>query len=295
MTSCEAISCVWLERGYKAYKINQVFPRTWKTFSDHPAWPCCRASDSKAKAASSAPVPLMSHEPQLGWFPCSTTAWFWFTGAPQQSYAKAAGWGKAALQGFSLLRWGSTGHFPLHDHHEWQGHQHGQTWRMCEKRGSRPITCPPWASSEWELTPGRGKSQRKKMRHASGTLMWRLVASLYLQTRRAGYTGGLQLGEGHMQHPKAGKQLQWVTVSPLLLLLLTAKFLLNHRRNIAALEVNSYPKITEHTGNELFLSNTVVLLVTRGPDTCIRGFTSDEVNHNHTDGKELLLFSRGGI
>ena len=130
----------------------------------------------------------------------------------------------------------------------------------------------------------KGEDQRRRTRHASGTLTWklpqrRLVVRLYLQnvryhrrhtgrqrgrgTRRVRYTGGTQLGEGHMQHPGAGKQLQWAAVPcscfcPQPDSCIIREEILQLQR--AILPTPKQP--SEHTGNKLFLSNTAVLFYT---------------------------------
>jgi len=152
------------ERGYRADGTIQVLPSMWKAFSNHQAWPCCHASDSKHKASfiCSRPTVLwlhphpISHRPQLGHFPCSMV-WPMVAQEPPKittHACKIAGWGKAALQ--------VTSHDTTITKATYTGmreaHQCGQTWRTWERTARRLSSHSPWASSNESLHQGVKKN-----------------------------------------------------------------------------------------------------------------------------------------
>lgn len=205
-----------------------------------------------------------------------------------------------------------------------EGHRCGQMWRMWERRARRPTSCSPRASLNESLHQGGKKLTRRWKSKEEEACKWDV--DMEAATMKA---GGKTIPPDHllpqMPHCKVGSEREqkgtvywWNTTrgrshatpqsreaaaaggSPLLLFLLTARFLYNQWRNIAAPECNSsYPKTAIWAHSQWAFpyqySCTLSLLTTRNPDACVTGSILDEVNPSHTGSRELLLFSWGVI
>lgn len=221
----------------------------------------------------------VSHEPEFGRFPCTTPAPVWFTGGPRAppKYLRTHIWSEGGerlhyRRAFPCCSQKAQAHYMTMVEATYpgmrEGHQCGQTWRTWGRRGRRPISCSPWASSnESPHQGGKELSQRWRSKEEDEAREWDVDMEA-ATTKASGETTPPERLLPQTPRWKAARERNqegtvywwnttgrrsratprsWETAaaggSPLLLFLSTARFLYNPWRNTAAPEGNSsYPR-----------------------------------------------------